>query len=95
MFKCYYFSELLKELENTVLKLTGSYKQNNQDGKSGQPPSTTGSGTTSGVIKTSEDMKMLKHMVKRKVEESLDDIIEETAGQYRTRTLILELRQKI
>jgi hypothetical protein len=72
---------LLKELENTMLKLTGSYSQNNQNGMSGQTASSTGSGTTSRVLQTSEDMKTLKNMVKRKVEESLDDIIEETAGQ--------------
>ena len=40
------------------------------------------SSSTSGVLKTTEDMKTLKNMVKKNVEESLEDIIKETAGMW-------------
>ena len=71
------YRELLNELENTVLKLTGRHLQNNQ----GDPPKESPtSSSTPGVLKTPEDMKTQRNMVKKNVEESLEDIIEETAG---------------
>ena len=82
--------ELLKELENTVLKLTKTANPHQQDTLSRAVASKDGkivasqkldaAESSSGVLKTTEDMKMLKKMVKSKLEESIEDIIEETAG---------------
>ena len=82
--------ELLKELENTVFKLTKAANPQQQDTLSRVDASKDGkivasqksdeAESSSGVLKTTEDMKMLKKMVKSKLEESIEDIIEETAG---------------
>ena len=74
--------ELLNELENTVLKLTGRQFQNTQGDMTGNmpPKESPTSSSTPGVLKTTEDMKNLKTMVKKHVEDSLEDIIEETEG---------------
>ena len=61
-----------------MLKLTGTPGNKPQD--SDLPSSPDGSSTSSRILKTSHDLKALKNVVKRKVEESLDDIIDETAG---------------
>ena len=82
---------MLKELENTVLKLTrtASPKQSkdtlartvaSKDGRTTISQEFDTAESSSGILKTTEDMKTLKRMVKRKVEESIEDIIEETAG---------------
>ena len=82
--------ELLKELENTVFKLTKAANPQQQDTLSRVDASKDGkivasqkldeAESSSGVLKTTEDMKILKKMVKSKLEESIEDIIEETAG---------------
>ena len=83
--------ELLKELENTVLKLTrtASPQQSHdtlgrtvasKDGRTTISQTFNKEESSSSILKTTEDMKTLKRMVKRKVEESIEDIIEETAG---------------
>ena len=73
---------MLNELENTVLKLTGRHMQNNQGDETAPISSKIpkSASATPGVLKTPEDIKALKNMVKRQVEESMDDIIEETEG---------------
>ena len=75
--------QLLNELENTVLRLAGRQAVQNQ--KVANPEKIAESlgidGTEkTGILKSPEDMKVLKNMVKRKVEDSIDDIIDETAG---------------
>ena len=82
--------ELLKELENTVFKLTKAANPQQQDTLSRVVASKDGkivasqkldeAESSSGVLKTTGDMKILKKMVKSKLEESIEDIIEETAG---------------
>ena len=75
--------QLLNELENTVLRLAGRQAVQNQ--KSEKPEKIAESlgidGTEkTGILKSPEDMKVLKNMVKRKIEDSIDDIIDETSG---------------
>ena len=74
---------MLNELENTVLKLTGRHMQNNQKhAPEPMPPKEVTSTTaTPSVLKTAEDIKVLKKLVKSQIEESMDDIIEETEGE--------------
>ena len=87
----YFSRELLKELENTVLKLTRTATPQQSQDTLGRTVASKDGRTTisqtfnkeessSSILKTTEDMKTLKRMVKRKVEESIEDIIEETAG---------------
>ena len=52
----------------------------NEPQDSDLPSSPDGTSTSPRILKTSHDLKALKDVVKRKVEESLDDIIDETAG---------------
>lgn len=83
--------ELLKELENTVFKLTKAANPQQQDTLSRVVASKDGkivasqkldeAESSSGVLKTTGDMKILKKMVKSKLEESIEDIIEETADE--------------
>ena len=61
-----------------MLKLSGMTGNEPQD--SDLPSSPDGTSTSPRILKTSHDLKALKDVVKRKVEESLDDIIDETAG---------------
>ena len=75
--------QLLNELENTVLRLAGRQAVQNQ--KVANPEKIAKSlgidGTEkTGILKSPEDMKVLKNMVKRKIEDSIDDIIDETSG---------------
>lgn len=88
---------MLKELENTVLKLTKTSSPQDfrkpqesftrtvasKDGKmtASQTFEVPESSSSSKVLKTTEDMKVLKKMVKSKIEESIQDIIEETADE--------------
>ena len=74
---------MLNELENTVLRLAGRQAVQNQ--KVANPEKIAESlgidgNEKTGILKSPEDMKVLKNMVKRKVEDSIDDIIDETAG---------------
>ena len=87
----------MRELENTVLKLTKASSPQDvtksqesltrsvasKDGKmtASQTFNVPESSSTSSVLKTTEDMKVLKKMVKSKIEESIQDIIEETADE--------------
>ena len=87
----------MKELENTVLKLTRTPTTQNsrksqesftrtvasKDGKmtASQTFDLPESSSASSVLKTTKDMKELKKMVKSKIEESIQDIIEETADE--------------
>ena len=63
-----------------MLKLTGNSMPSNRGQNSGHSAPSSVSSTSSRILKTSQDLNTLKDIVKRKVEESLDDIIEETAG---------------
>ena len=73
---------MLKVLEDKVLQLERKFLRtralNEMTGKT-QPSDM--AGTKSSAPETPHNMKLLKNMVKLKVEESLEDIIEETAGK--------------
>ena len=72
------YRELLEQLQKAVSKLAGMPGNKPEDSE--LPSSPDGTSTSPRILKTSHDLKALKNVVKRKVEESLDDIIDETAG---------------
>ena len=72
---------MLQSLERAFKQLSKNMEQI-REGKQagGSSSSQTTSSSTSHIKKSYQDLKELKSVVKRKVQKSLDDIIQETEG---------------